>query len=156
MTSWLWGACSTEVLYSLPKLNRYFFVLLVCHLPVIDGFDWHFHISVHFTLSSSINRSQQHWKIQEINLPEVQKLNQGLLGEKLCRSPNSKETWCLSYFHLGKVTSCERDLFFRCLRLTLGLRIFHTPPSHRNNLPWYFQSDSKFKKTPIEGQQALV
>ena len=85
MTSWLWGACSTEVLYSLPKLNRYFFVLLVCHLSVIDGFDWHFHISVHFTLSSSINRSQQHWKIQEINLPEVQKLNQGLLGEKQVR-----------------------------------------------------------------------
>ena len=33
---------------------RFFVVLgLACHLPVLDGFDWHFQASVHLTLSSA-------------------------------------------------------------------------------------------------------
>ena len=40
-----------------------FFVVLACHLPVLDGFDWHFQASVHLTLSSAVNKSQRHRKI---------------------------------------------------------------------------------------------
>ena len=35
-----------------------FFVVLACHLLVLDGFVWHFQASVH-TLSSAVNKSQQ-------------------------------------------------------------------------------------------------
>ena len=47
------------------KTITMFFVVLACHLPILDGFDMHFQASVHFTLSSAINKSQWHWKIQE-------------------------------------------------------------------------------------------
>ena len=37
-----------------------FFVVLMCHESVQDGFDWHFQVSIHFTLSRAVNKSQQH------------------------------------------------------------------------------------------------
>ena len=44
-----------------------FFVVLVCHLPKLDGFDWHFQASLHSTLSSIVNKSHQHWKNSRCN-----------------------------------------------------------------------------------------
>ena len=49
-------------------LSIYVFEVLACHLPVIDGFDWHLQASVHFTLSSAINKSQWHQKIPDENI----------------------------------------------------------------------------------------
>ena len=42
-----------------------FFVLLACRLPVLNGFDRHFQASVHFTLSSVVNKSKQHQQFPE-------------------------------------------------------------------------------------------
>ena len=42
-------------------------ILIACFLfdlPVLEGFDWHFQAPVHFTLSSVVNKSQQHKKFQ--------------------------------------------------------------------------------------------
>ena len=36
-----------------------FFVELVCHQPVLDGFNQHFQTSVHFPLTSTADKSQQ-------------------------------------------------------------------------------------------------
>ena len=62
--------------------SRYIFVVLVCHLPILDRFDWHFQASVHLPLSSIINKSQQHQKIPDKIFRECWEPNLGLLGEK--------------------------------------------------------------------------
>ena len=36
------------------------FLVLACHYPLLDGFDQHFQASVHFPLTSAVNKSQQH------------------------------------------------------------------------------------------------
>ena len=58
------------------------FVVLAFHLPVLDGFDWHFQASVHFTLSNGDVKSLRHQKIQEKFFCECRESNPGLLGEK--------------------------------------------------------------------------
>ena len=47
--------------------TRLLFVVLACHLPELDGFKWQFQGSVHFTISSAVNKSHQHWKIPRKN-----------------------------------------------------------------------------------------
>ena len=37
-----------------------FFVELACHYPALDGFNQHFPASVHFPLTSTVDKSQQH------------------------------------------------------------------------------------------------
>ena len=58
-----------------------FFVLLVCHSPVLDGFDGHFQASVHLTLSSAVNKSQRIKKMAEKFFRNFRNSNLGLLGE---------------------------------------------------------------------------
>ena len=38
--------------------KKIIFVVLACHLPALDGLDWHFQASYHFTPSSAVNKSQ--------------------------------------------------------------------------------------------------
>ena len=87
LRSWKRGSPTSGCVFREKKFRRknfidYFFVGLACHSPVLDGFDWNFQASVHFTLSSNVNKSQWHWKIPEKIFGECRKSNPGLLGEK--------------------------------------------------------------------------
>ena len=56
----------------------FFLAVLDCHYPVLDGLDQHFQDSVHFPLTSAIDKSQRcHNKFWE-----HRESNPGLLGEK--------------------------------------------------------------------------
>ena len=64
------------------SLANVIFVVLSCHSSVPDGFDINFQGSVHFTLSSPVNKSLQHQKTPDKNFRGCQELNPGLLGVK--------------------------------------------------------------------------
>ena len=46
------------------SIQKKFCVVQAYHSPVLDGVDCHFQASVHFTLNSAVNKSQQNQKIQ--------------------------------------------------------------------------------------------
>ena len=60
------------------KEARFFFVVLACYWPVLDGLNQHFQAPVHFPLTSNIDKSPQHHK-KFLGLCE---LIPGPLGEK--------------------------------------------------------------------------
>ena len=53
---------------ALDKEIYFFSTSVPLHSPELDGFDWHFEASVHFTQTSAINKSKHHWKFREIFL----------------------------------------------------------------------------------------
>ena len=60
------------------------FVVLPCHLPVLDGLDQHFQGTVHFPLSSAIDKPQQRGQF----FP--QKKNQKKSSEKNCETGGTR------------------------------------------------------------------
>ena len=75
--------CRVPIKTEREQLGSYlFFCSTSCHWLVLDGFDCHFQASVHFTLSSAVNKSQRHQKIPEKFFWECRESNPGLLGEK--------------------------------------------------------------------------
>ena len=65
---------SSAVMYSrildrtFGKYLRTSFVVLACHSQVLDVFNGHFQASVHFTVSSAVNKTQQYKNSREIFL----------------------------------------------------------------------------------------
>ena len=56
----------------LQKSRQPVFVVPACHQPVLDGFNQHFLVTVHFPQTSAINKYQQHlkklsWECRELN-----------------------------------------------------------------------------------------
>ena len=66
------------------------FLVLACHSPVLDGLDWHFQASVHFPLSSAINKSQWHHNFQRKTIIKAGNRTQGCW----VRSKNATSVLC--------------------------------------------------------------
>ena len=94
-----------------------FFVVLSCHWPVLDGFDWHFQASVHFSQSSPINKFQGDGKIPEKLFGNIWIWTQGCgvrsknATSVLC-SPQYFKTW----FKWFQTLLSSRHSFWRCRR----------------------------------------